>query len=243
MFSFLYNAIIFRPLYNGLILLMDVPGITAGLAVIIFTILVRLVLFPLSKKAIVTQVRMKEVEPELNRIRETLKNDKQAQALKTMALYKEKKISPFSSLLVLIIQLPIILALYSIFIRSGLPIVNAALLYNFVHVPFVNMSFLGLSDIGQKSIIWALLAAIAQFLQLHFSLASVKQSPSQPGQNSQLDMAQSMTRNMKYIFPVMVFFISYRISAVVAIYWTITNLFTWIQEMVVRRHLKRHQPL
>ena len=88
--SYLYHLFIFNPLYNALIYLMDVfPWIDAGFAVIILTIIVRLILFPLSKKAIVTQVRMKEIEPELNRLKQTV-TDKQQQALKVMALYKEK---------------------------------------------------------------------------------------------------------------------------------------------------------
>ena len=243
MFSLLYHAIIYNPLYNGLMYLMDLfPWMDAGIAVIIFTLIVRLILFPLSKKAVVTQVRMKELEPELNRLKHEMKDDRQGLALKTMALYKEKKVSPFSSFFVLLIQLPIIYALYSIFIRSGLPVVNSSLLYSFVHVPLVNMHFLGIFDISMKSVFLAILAGVAQFLQLHFSLASMKSAPSTTP-NSQMDMAQNMTRNMKYIFPIIVFFISYRISAVVALYWTVTSIFTLGQELVVRRHLRKHQPL
>ena len=245
MFSFLYHSGIFNPLYNGLIGLMSLlPWMDAGVAVIIFTIIVRLALYPLSKKAVVTQVRMKELEPELNRIKESLKNDRQAQALKTMELYKSKGVSPFSSFFVLLIQLPIVYALYSIFLHSGLPVVNKELLYPFIlaHIPVVNMHFLGLIDIGAKSISLAVLAAVAQFFQLHFSFAS-KSMPSSGGNNPQMEMMQSMTKNMKYVFPIMVFLISYKISAVVALYWTVTSLFTLGQELVVRKHIKSHQPL
>ncbi len=241
MFGTLYHSIVFNPLYNGLIYLMDVfPWMDAGIAVIIFTILVRLVLFPLSKKAIVTQVRMKQLEPQLRHIRESMKDDKQAQALKTMALYKEKGVSPFSSFFVLLIQLPIIYALYAIFMRSGLPVVNETLLYSFVQVPVINMHFLGLLDISKSSVYLAVIAAAAQFFQLHFSLAA---NPGPGGGGGQMDAALAMTKNMKYVFPVIIFIISYKIAAVVAIYWTITSLFTLAQELVVRRHLARHEPL
>jgi YidC/Oxa1 family membrane protein insertase len=216
------------------------PWIDAGIAVIILTIIVRLILFPLSKKAIVTQVRMKEIEPELNKLKQTV-TDKQQQALKVMALYKEKGVNPFSSFLVLLIQLPIIYALYSIFIHSGLPAVKETLLYGFVSVPTISMHFLGLFDVGARSIPLSIVAAIAQFLQLHFSLAS--SGPTQKSSSPQADMAQNMMKNMKYIFPFIVFFISYKISAVVALYWTVSSLFTLGQELVVRRHLKKHQPL
>ena len=216
------------------------PWIDAGIAVIILTIIVRLILFPLSKKAIVTQVRMKEIEPELNRLKQTVA-DKQQQALKVMALYKEKGVNPFSSFLVLLIQLPIIYALYSIFISSGLPTVKTTLLYSFVSVPTISMNFLGLFDVGARSIPLSVIAAIAQFLQLHFSLAS--SGPTQKSSSPQADMAQNMMKNMKYIFPFIVFFISYKISAVVALYWTVSSLFTLGQELVVRRHLEKRKPL
>src|SRR3989344_6374410 len=190
---------------------------------------------------------MKELEPEINRLKQMMKDDRQGQALKMMALYKEKKISPFSSFLVLLVQLPIIWALYSIFFRSGLPVVNTELLYGFVNVPTVDMNFLGLVDIGAKNTIMAIIAAIAQFLQLHFSLASMKSTGTgvntDTSSNMQMDMAQNMTKSMKYVFPIMVFFISYNIAAVVALYWTVTSIFTLGQEIVVRRHLKKHQPL
>lgn len=241
MFSYLYHTLIFNPLYNGLIFLFDtVPFIDAGFAVIIFTIIVRLVLFPLSKKAIVTQVRMKEIEPELNKLKKAVP-DRQQQALKVMELYKTKGVNPFSSFFLLFLQLPIIWALYSIFLNSGLPKVQESLLYSFVSIPEINMSFLSFANIADKSIFFALLAAVAQYLQLHFSLAS--SGPIAKSDNPSMDMAQNMMKNMKYVFPVMVFLISYKISAVVAIYWTVSSLFTLAQEIVVKKHLLAHKPL
>ena len=239
MISNIYHLTIFNPLYNGLIYLFDVfPWIDAGFAVIVFTILVRLILYPLSKKSVITQVRMKEIEPELNKIRQNTP-DKQQQALATMALYKAKGVNPFSSFFLLFLQLPIIYSLYYIFVQSGLPVVNEAYLYSFVQVPVISMHFLGIFDISVRSISLSIVAAIAQFLQLHFSIAS--NSSTKPGQIP--NPVEDMMKNMKYIFPVIIFLISYNISAVVAIYWTVSSLFTLGQELVVRRHLRNHQPL
>lgn len=245
MFSFLhylYTILIFKPLYNGFIFIFDVfPWIDAGLAVILFTIVVRLILFPLSKKAVVTQVRMKEIEPELNKLKKTV-TDKQEQALKVMALYKSKGVNPFSSFLLLLIQIPIIFSLYSIFINSGFPEVNPTLLYGFVSQPdSINLTFLGIVNVVEKSLLFAILAAVAQFLQLHFSLAS--NTPTAKSDNPSLDAAQNAVKNMKYIFPIFIFFFAYKVSAVVAIYLIVTSLFTLGQELVVRKHLKKHQPL
>lgn len=244
MFSYIYHLVIFDPLYNALIFLFDaVPWIDAGIAVILFTIIVRLILFPLSKKSIVTQVRMKEIEPELNRLKETV-TDKQQQALKVMELYKSKGVNPFSSFFLLFLQLPIIYALYHIFVTSGLPNISEVWTYPSLYADVasihINMNFLGFFDLTQKSIFFSVLAAIAQYFQLRFSLAS---NPPANTSNNPMNAAQDMMKNMKYVFPVIVFIISYQISAVVAIYWTISSLFTLGQELVVRRHLKKHEPI
>ncbi len=240
MISNIYHFIIFNPLYNGLIFLFDTfPWVDAGFAVIIFTIIVRLILFPLSKKSIVTQVRMKEIEPEINRLRQTI-TDKQQQALKIMELYKEKKVNPFSSIFLLIIQLPIIYSLYYIFVRSGLPTVDSSILYSFVIVPNINMHFLGIFDMSVGSVFLSICAAISQFFQLQYSFAN---TTTQNTSNPSVNAAQDVMKNMKYVFPVIVFLISYKISSVVAIYWAISSLFTLGQELVVRRHIRKHQPL
>jgi YidC/Oxa1 family membrane protein insertase len=236
--SYIYHLFVFDPLYNGLIFLFDVfPWIDAGFAVIIFTIFVRLILFPLSKKSIVTQVRMKEIEPELNRLKQSVP-DKQQQALKVMELYRNKGINPFSSFFLLFLQLPIIYALYSIFVSSGLPVVESSLLYSFINIPTIDMHFLGIFDTSMRSIPLSILASVAQYYQLHYSLASVSSTTGQAPN----PVADAM-KHMKYVFPIMIFFISYQISSVVAIYWTVSSLFTLGQELVVRRHLKKHQPL
>lgn len=234
----LYNEFVYQPLYNGLIFLIDVvPWADAGIAVVILTVLVKLILFPLSKKAIVTQVQMKSLEPELAKIRTQYKDDKQTQAQKTMALYKDKKINPFAGIVVILIQFPIIIGLYSIFLKSGLPTITTDLLYSFVASPeVVNMHFLGLVDIGSKSVWLALIAAATQYFQIKFAIPAVPPAPKTGSKPTfQEDLARSMQVQMKYVFPVMVFFISYSILSAVALYWTVSNLFAIGQEVVVRR--------
>jgi YidC/Oxa1 family membrane protein insertase len=163
----LYHEIIFQPLYNGLVGLMDLlPWIDVGLAVIIFTVIVRLIIFPLSKQALITQVRMKEVEPEANEIKAKYAKDKQAQGLKVMELYKSKGIHPFSGVLLLIIQLPILLALISVFYKI-IPNIDTTLLYQpFIYDPHASATLLGL-DLLKPSLILSLVTAVIQFFQMH----------------------------------------------------------------------------
>ncbi len=248
----MFHNYVFLPLYNGLIGIMDiVPGIDVGVAVIIFTIIIRLILFPLSKSSVLTQVRMKEVEPEANKIRAQYATDKQTQALKIMELYKEKKVRPFSGVLLLIIQLPILLALISVFYKI-IPTIDPTYLYSFVHVPVIKPTLLGL-DLTSKSLILAIVTAIIQFLQMHFSIAS-KQVKNQNlnttnrlGAIDSSQMANAMTTQMKWFLPIIAFASVYwlipakypQAAAVIAIYWSISSLFTLLQEIYIRkRHIK-----
>lgn len=232
--SSIYHSLVFDPLYNSLIFLFKIfPWADAGIIVIILTVLVRLILYPLSRKAVLTQARMAEIAPELNAIKEKYKNNSEEQARRTLALYKEKKVNPFSGILVIIIQIPIILALYQIFMK--LPAIDSNVLYSFITAPqFINTSFLGLIDISGKSILIALLAAASTYFQF---IVSTKGQKEPTGDTFSDNLARSMQKQMKYVFPVIVFFISYQISGVIALYWLTTNLFSIGQELFIKRKL------
>lgn len=247
----MYNQFIFLPLYNGLVGIMNiVPGIDVGVAVIIFTCIVKLILFPLSKKALLTQVRMKSVEPEANKIRKQYADNKQEQALKIMALYKEKGIKPFASILLIIIQLPILIALISVFYKI-IPEVQPQLLYSFLSVPHASPTLFGL-DLTEKSLILALITGVIQYFQLKYSVAARQQQDMADKtlkDGGKLDpaseMANSMNTQMKYILPVLAFASVYWIipssfpqaASIIAIYWSVSSLFTLAQEIYIK---KRH---
>ncbi len=236
--SALFNSVIYKPLYNGFIILINLfPWLDVGVILIIFTIIVKLVLFPLSRKAVVAQMELKTIEPELNRIKEQYKDNKEEQARKTMALYKDKNINPFSAIFVALIQIPIILAVYFIFTRSGFPVINDSLLYSFTaHPNVIDMNFLGLVNITHKSIFLSLLAGVSSYFQMRYSMPP--QVKKEGAKSFKDDLARSMSIQMRYGFPVIVFFISYSISGVIALYWLVSNLFTLGQEIIIRRKLK-----
>jgi YidC/Oxa1 family membrane protein insertase len=216
-----------------------IPWADMGLVIIIFTSLVKLALFPLSQKSVRTQAKMKELEPKINAIKDKFK-DKQQQAMKTMELYKEEKLNPFSGILLIFVQIPIIFALYFIFLRGGLPEINTEILYSFVSsVKNVNMNFLGLVNVAEKSLILAILAGLTQFVQARF--ATPKTKPKKANATLGEDFARSMSLQMKYVFPFIVFLIAYNISAAIAIYWTTSNLFMIGQELYVRRTLRKEK--
>lgn len=243
---YLYTTVIYNPLYNGLVILMGAvkfaPWIDAGIVVILFTIVVRLILFPISKKAARSQVIMRTVEPELALLKEKYKDNKQQQAMETMKLYKEKKINPFSSILLLFIQLPIIIALYSIFRTTGFSTVHTDLLYSWVAIPpAISPLFLGFLDVTQKSLVLAVLAAVSQYLQISISVP--KPAKRTDGAKFHEDFARTMQMQMKYVFPVMIFFISWNVAGALAIYWITSNLFMIGQELYIRRQIEKENAI
>ncbi len=232
-----FKTILYVPLYNGLILLIGVlPGHSVGVAVILFTFLVKLLLSPLSHKAAKFQLEMKTHEGEINRIKEQFKADKQAQGKAILDFYKEKKINPFAAILPLFVQIPIVIALYYVFYGGGLPAIDAALLYSFVSVPVPDMHLFGI-NILEKSLLLAILAGVAQFLQAHYAMPPAPPKTDTPSIGN--DLARGMHMQMKYVLPVFMGFISYAVSGAVALYFITSSLFTVAQELVVRRSLAK----
>lgn len=230
-----FKTIIYTPLYNVLILILNISWIDAGLAAVILTVLVKVVLYPIAKKSIVTQTRMKEKEGELALVKEKYK-DKQEQAIKIMEFYKTNNINPFSSIFTILIQIPIIFSLYYIFFKSGLPNVDTNLLYSFIKAPeSISMNFLGFIDVSQKSIVLAFLAAASSFWQMH--LAGAVSTKGNISTGTTQDFSQIMMKQMKYTMPLVVFFISWKISAIVALYWFVSNLVGIAQDVYVRRQM------
>jgi YidC/Oxa1 family membrane protein insertase len=156
-----------------------------------------------------------------------------------MALYKEKGINPFSSFFLLLIQIPIILALYWVFFKGGLPTINEELLYSFISIPgSINMEFLGIVDVSGRSIVLALIAGITQFFQIRLTLPKLK--PRQGNSTFKDDLARSFQIQMKYVLPVIVVVISYTISAAIAIYWATSNIFAIGQELLIIRRIRKN---
>lgn len=247
----MYHTIIFLPLYNGLVGIVDLfPWLDIGLAVIVFTVLVKIILYPLSKSSILTQIRMKDVEPEMNQIKNQYKDDRQAQALHIMELYRSKKIKPFAGVLLLFIQLPILLALISVFYKI-VPSIHPEFLYSFISVPTIKTHFLGLIDLSHKSLFLSLMTGVIQFLQIHFSPA-MRQQKKSAAQNSlqnndfSTQLASSMSSQMKYMLPILAFVSTYfliplqfpQAASIIAIYWSTSTIFTLAQEIYIRNRYK-----
>lgn len=240
MFSTIWHFFFFDPVYNTLIFFVDaVPGGDVGIAVILATIVVKLILFPLSIKAAKTQKIIKEIEPKMEEIKKNITN-KQEQARAIMDLYSQKGINPFASILLMFIQIPIVIALYfSVYSGGGMPLpaINTELLYSFVPSPeTVNMLFIGLIDITQKSLPLAVLASVFQFA--HGYLAFPKLEPRDPKAPPSMkeDFTRSLQMQMKYVMPVIIGVVAYTISAIIALYFVVSSITAVIQELLIRKH-------
>jgi YidC/Oxa1 family membrane protein insertase len=233
MLSNIWNIVLYHPLINALAFLVSIiPSGDVGVAVIVLTILVKVILFPLSKKSIESQAQMNILTPELNRIKASGAS-KEEQARLTFELYKQHKTNPFSGCLLLLIQIPIIFALYYVFLK-GIKFDSGAL-YSFVHIPaHINMIFLGFLDLTKKSFILAIVAGLSQYLQAYYM--PKPPAPVSGANNSLSDsFAKSMNMQMKYIFPFIIAFIAYSISGAVALYWITSNLFMVGQQIYIKK--------
>lgn len=235
MISNLFNAVFYNPIYNALVALVDIiPGGDVGVAVILVTIIIRLVLLPFSLSAARTQRSMKVLEPKIKELKEKHKGDKEKEALETLALYREEKVNPFASILIVFIQIPVLLALYWVFYYEPLSTINAARLYALTPVPeLISLEFLGIISVAGKSILLAILAGATQFLQAHMALlGTMKPSDTKSMQN---DFQRIMGLQLKYVFPFIIGVISYTTSGAIALYFITTNLAGSLQEWYVRR--------
>lgn len=235
MFKAAFNSFVYEPLYNGLVFFIDyVPAHDVGIAVILLTIVVRVILFPLSKQAIRTQAAMREVAPEIEKLKEKFKDKQEEQARAIFALYREKNIRPFSSFFLILLQLPILFGLYWVFWKGGLPEVDSSILYSFVPTPErVNMMFISLFDMSERSIVLAALAGLTQLVYARLSMGPRKKVEGPPTFSS--DLARSMDIQMRYVLPVMIAGIAYTVSAAVPLYWFASNSFMIVQELMMGR--------
>lgn len=238
MISSFFHIVFYNPIYNALVAFIAiVPGSDVGIAVILLTISIRLILLPFSLSAARTQRAMKILEPKIKELKEKHKGDKEKEAIETLALYREAQVNPFSSILTVFIQIPVLLALYWVFYYEPFSTVNTALLYTFTPIPHsVSLEFLGLISVIGKSIFLAALAGISQFLQAHMALSGTM-SPSQ--NSTQGGFQKMMGMQLKYVFPFLIAFISYTTSGAIALYFITTNLAGVLQEWHVRRTINK----
>ena len=224
----MFHTIFYQPIFNSLIGLYNLVG-DIGIAIIILTVLLKLVLWPLTQKSLHSQKMLQTLQPKLKALQEKHKDDKQALTAATMQLYKEEKVNPFSSCLPLLIQLPFLFALYQVLV-DGLNSKSFDSLYGFVQNPgTINVMSLGFLNLAVASIPLAIIAGGAQFWQAKM-MSTKRPEVSGAGAKDESRMA-AMNKQMLYFMPALTVIIGLSFPGGLALYWLVTTVLTALQQL------------
>jgi len=244
MIKTIWETIIYEPLYNTLVFILNfVPGNYAWVGIIVLTILIRILLFPVYQKIIKSQKALKEVQPLVKEIQEKYKNDKQTLGIKIMEVYKEKKVNPFSMIgYLLFVQVPIFLGLYFVF-SKGL-VHHTGALYSFIHFPeIVNTFFFNIDLMVKGSFVIAILAGAAQYFHSRSTLALQPIVPARKqGEipNFQDELQRSLRFQTLYFIPILITVTAFYFPAAIGLYWIMNSLFSIAQEKFVQMKDKKN---
>lgn len=218
----IYQEILYRPLANILVFFYEaIPYHDLGLAIILLTVLIRLLLYPFVAKSLKAQKEMAALQPEIKALQETYKDNKEEQAKKLMELYKERGVNPFSGCLPVLIQLPLLFALYHVFANvTGPELLNN--IYSFIPRPeSIQPIAFSVLDLSARSIPLAILAGASQFLQAYLM-------PQAGGGDSAVQ--QAIQKQTIYVLPIVITVISFQFPAALPLYWTVLNIIGILQQ-------------
>ena len=245
-----YNEVLYYPLFNLMVFFYNViPGQDIGVAIIVLTLCVRFVLYPMNSKSIKSQRSMQAIQPEMKELQKKYKEDKEKQAKELMALYQRRKVNPFSGCLPLLVQFPILIALYHVFI-NGFKDESLVILYSFISNPgHLNPISFGIINLSETNIYLALIAASLQYFQTKMLMGQRKSKKDKeenkdnkktPEEKTQ-DFAQAMTKQMIYIMPVITFVFAMSFPSGLALYWAVTTLFAIVQQYIIMKKTKKQE--
>ncbi len=233
--SLIWHEGFYRPIFNFLVFLYNIiPGHDIGIAIIILTVVLRLIMWPLSQKSIKSQKAMQDLQPQLKAIQNKHKDNKEKQAQEVMTFYKQNKINPLGSCLPMLIQLPFLIALYQV-LRDAMGSAHLDALYPFIHNPgTINASFLGLLDLSKPDrFVLPILAGVLQFIQSKMLMKNKPQNENQ----KQNPLEKIMGSQMVYFMPLITVFFAMTLPAGLPLYWVVTTLMAILQQwLIMRKH-------
>lgn len=188
-------------------------GMSYGIAIILVTLIIRIILLPLTIKQTRSSLVMSEIQPEVKKLQEKYKNDPAKSQEEMMKLYKEKGASPFSGCLPMLIQWPIFIALYFVFsTMTGLQ----------------GVYFLGI-DLGSSNVVLAVLSGLTTFVSGYFSMPTHNADPAQARQ----------TKIMNISMGFFMIYVSWKLKAALVLYWVVNNLIQVTQTVIMKRMDKK----
>lgn len=245
-FSTVWNEGFYKPIYNLLILFTKIiPGHNFAWAIILLTLLIRLALLFPNQKALRSQREMQKIQPELDAIKRKFEGNQEMIAKKTMELWKQHKVNPMGSCLPMLIQLPILIALFYV-AQNGLNPYNTHLLYGSLKsfdIGLIDTQFLWLDLAKIDRYILPIVVGLLQFVQMKLVTAGikkreVKKEEKKDGKKGMADAMQNMNVIMTYFMPVMIALMTASFPAGVGLYWGFSTIFGIGQQLVVNREKK-----
>ncbi|MBI2635086.1 MAG: membrane protein insertase YidC [Parcubacteria group bacterium] len=228
--SYLFNLTFYQPLFNALVFLYNIiPNHDFGLSIVALTVLIRLALWPLTGKGIRSQKALEKLKPKIEEVNKKFKNDKEAKARALMALYSENKINPLSGFLPLLIQIPIIIALWRVFLNgTG---IDQDLLYSFIRAPEeIRPIFLGIFDLTKRNVLLAIIAGALQYFQTKMIMPSFAKSA------GTADFSRMMSQQMLYFGPILSVIIFWNLPSALPLYWVVVTLMTLLQQYTIQKN-------
>lgn len=220
----IFRILLYQPILSLLIFFYNIiPGKDLGLAIILVTIIIRLILSPLSIKALKAQKSLALLQPKLSEIKKKYSKDRVRQSQEMMRLYKDHKINPFSPFLILLIQLPILIAVFEVF-RKGL---KAGQLNP------IGFSFLNLA---QPSVVLALITGIIQYFQaktMPTALPKAEFTKIKNGASDEKTVAL-VNKQMQIMMPIFTVIIGVTLPSGLILYWLVSLLFTIFEQKIIK---------
>lgn len=239
----LMTKLLYKPLFNILMLLyVYIPGQDFGVAIIVLTLIIRLILYPSYLQTIKSQQSLKNLQPHIDKVKELYKDDKAKQSQELVKLYQEHKVNPLGGCLPLLIQLPIMYALYRVF-TVGLSNENLSHLYNwFPKIPeTINTTFLAFTGIPALTVNLATpnlyLAILAGIVQLAQGLVMKRMQPATADLKSG-GISKIINVQMIYFFPLFTVFIAVSLPAALSLYWVATTFFMVVQQLIILKKIQ-----
>jgi len=226
----IFTTVFYQPILNLLVFLYNTVSFgDFGIAIILLTVVIKLVFWPLGRQAIKSQKSLQDLQPKIEGLKKQYAGDKAGLSKATMDMYKENKVNPFSSCLPLLVQLPFLWAVYRVFSNG----VNNKLdlVYSFISRPeAINTIFLGFVDLAKPNIYLAVLAGLAQFIQAKM-LITKKPAIKSEGSKDE-SMAAIMNKQMLYFMPAITIFIGISLPGGLTLYWFVLTALTALQQFV-----------
>ncbi|MCK4540037.1 membrane protein insertase YidC [Candidatus Parcubacteria bacterium] len=228
----MFQILFYQPILNLLVFLYNnIPGHDFGIAIIALTIIIKIILLPLSKKSLKSQKALQDLQPKIEELKKKYAKNKEELGRAMMGLYKDNKVNPLSSCLPLLVQMPFLFAVFKVF-RDGFANGSLDLVYPFISRPeTINMVSLGFIDLAEKNITIAILAGAAQYWQSKMLMTKRPKVKSKGAKDE--DMAAIMNKQMVYFMPIITVFIGMSFPGGLALYWLVTTILTGVQQLFV----------